>query len=78
MVFDSIRRSGFHRGPQRLLAGICGGLARMWGMNVWLVRILMLLAFALPVVGWGAYLAVWIVTPNELGSIPLERWLRRR
>lgn len=77
-VFDSIRSAGFRRGPDRLFAGICGGIARKVGLNPWLVRVLMLLLFALPVLGWGAYIAVWILTPNQSGSIPLERWLGRR
>jgi phage shock protein C len=77
MVFDSIRRAGFRRGPARLLAGICGGIAAKTGINVWIVRLVTLLLFALPVLGWGVYAVVWILTPNQSGSIPLERWLGR-
>ncbi|WP_072313507.1 PspC domain-containing protein [Agrococcus sp. Marseille-P2731] len=77
-IFNAIRSSGFRRGPARLLGGICGALARQLGLNVWLVRVLMLLLFALPVVGWGAYAIIWILTPNQQGSIPVERWLGRR
>ncbi len=77
-IFHSIRRAGFRRGPARLLAGICGGIAARTGINVWIVRLVTLLLFALPVVGWGLYAVVWIVTPNQSGSIPLERWLGRR
>lgn len=73
--FDSIRKSGFRRGPQRLLTGISGGLAVSLGMNVWLVRVLVLLSFLLPVVGLGVYALVWILTPWQDGSIPLERAL---
>ena len=77
-VFDSIRRTGFRRGPSRLLAGICGGIAAQLRVNVWIVRLVMLVLFALPVLGWGLYLVVWALTPNQSGSIPLERWLGRR
>jgi phage shock protein C len=77
-VFDSIRSSGFRRGPERLLAGICGGIAVKVHINVWLIRLVMLLLFALPVVGWGLYLVIWVLTPNQSGSIPVERWLGRR
>ncbi|WP_404313373.1 PspC domain-containing protein [Agrococcus terreus] len=77
-VFDSIRRSGFRRGPSRLLAGICGGIAAKLGVSPLIVRIVTLLLFLLPVVGWGLYLVLWVVTPNQSGSIPLERWLGRR
>ncbi|WAC65933.1 PspC domain-containing protein [Agrococcus sp. SL85] len=77
-VFDSIRSSGFRRGPSRLLAGICGGIAAKLGVSPLIVRIVTLLLFLLPVVGWGLYLVLWAVTPNQSGSIPLERWLGRR
>lgn len=73
--FDSIRNTGFRRGPQRLLTGISGGLSVSLGMNVWLVRLLILLAFLLPVVGLGVYALVWALTPWQDGSIPLERAL---
>lgn len=76
-IFDSIRRAGFRRGPQRILAGICGGIAAKTQVNVWIVRLVTLLLFALPVVGWGLYAVVWVLTPNHRGSIPLERWLGR-
>lgn len=73
--FNAIRNTGFRRGPQRLITGISGGLAVNLGMDVWLVRILILLAFLLPVVGLGVYALVWALTPWQDGSIPLERAL---
>lgn len=75
--FDSLRRSNFRRGPERILGGICGGLAASANTSVALVRILVLIAFLLPFVGLGAYLVVWILTPWQDGSIPLERFLDR-
>lgn len=71
--FSSIRNLGFRRGPQRLAGGISGGLSAATGLNVWLVRLLVLLAFLLPVVGIGLYVVVWILTPWQDGSIPLEQ-----
>lgn len=76
-IFDSIRGIGFRRGPRRLVAGIGGGLAEKTGLNVWLVRLLILLSFLLPVLGFGAYLVAWILTPWQDGRIPLERVLGR-
>jgi phage shock protein C len=72
-IFDSIRSIGFRRGPRRLLGGIGGGLAEKSGINVWVVRLLILISFALPVLGLGAYLVVWILTPWQDARIPLER-----
>lgn len=76
-IFDRIRDAGFRRGPQRLLGGIAGGVAQRLDWNVWLVRLLILLSFLLPVLGWVAYVVVWILTPWQDRSIPLERWLGR-
>lgn len=74
-IFESVRHRGFRRGPQRLVAGIGGSLAEQFGLNVWLVRLLILVSFLLPVLGVGAYVLVWAVTPWQDGSIPLERAL---
>ena len=77
-IFDGIRKTGFLRGPQRILGGISGGIARSVGWNVWLVRLIVLLSFLLPVLGIAAYVIAWAVTPWQDGSIPLARWLGRR
>lgn len=74
-IFDSIRGLGFRRGHQRVLAGIGGGLAELLGLNVWLVRALVLASFLLPVLGVVAYLVVWVLTPWQDGTIPAERAL---
>jgi phage shock protein PspC (stress-responsive transcriptional regulator) len=75
-LFSSIRASGFHRGPDRMIGGVCGGIARHTNTSVGFVRLLTIL-LALTVVSWFVYLIVWALTPDELGSIPLERWLAR-
>jgi phage shock protein C len=77
-IFDGIRKTGFRRGPQRILGGISGGIARSVGWNVWLVRLIVLLSFLLPVLGLGAYAVAWAITPWQDGSIPAARWLGRR
>lgn len=77
-IFDSLRGIGFRRGPRRLAGGIAGGLAEKFGLDVWLARLLVLASFLLPVLGVGAYLVAWILTPWQDGSIPLERALGGR
>lgn len=74
-IFNSIRRIKFRRGPQRLLGGLAGGVAARFDINVWLVRLLVLISFLLPVVGVLFYLMLWLVTPWQDDSIPLERVL---
>jgi len=73
--FDTIRRSGFRRGPYRMFGGVAGGIAAKLGANVAIVRLLVLLAFLLPGIGLGLYLVAWILLPWQDGSIPLERLL---
>ncbi len=46
------------------------------GLNVWLARLLVLVSFLLPVVGIGLYFVVWVLTPWQDGSIPLERLIK--
>lgn len=77
-IFDSIRGLGYRRGPRRLLGGVAGGLAEKLGLDVWLTRLLVLLSFLLPVLGVGAYLMVWLLTPWQDGRIPLERLIGHR
>ncbi|GAA4479831.1 hypothetical protein GCM10023190_23620 [Enteractinococcus fodinae] len=74
-IFDMIRSIRFRRGPQRLLGGIAGGIASRTGTNVWLIRLVVLILFLLPVLGWGIYAIVWLITPWRDNSIPLERML---
>jgi phage shock protein PspC (stress-responsive transcriptional regulator) len=70
--FDTIRRWGFRRGPDRLVGGVCGGIARATHVNVWAVRVLTLLLFLIPGIGIGTYLVAWLLLPAQDGSIPLE------
>lgn len=50
----------------RKIAGVCAGIARYLGMDVSLVRILMLVLLIWPPgLGLLFYIACWIVIPNE-------------
>lgn len=72
-IFDAIRRTGFRRGPSRLVGGVCGGIAQQLGWNVTLVRVIVLVLLLLPVLSWIAYAVVWVLLPWQDGSIPLEQ-----
>ena len=72
--FATLRGFRFRRGPQRLV----GGIADLTGLDVWIMRALVLVSFLLPVLGVGAYLVAWALTPWQDGTIPLERVLDRR
>jgi phage shock protein C len=57
-----------------MLGGVCGGLARYFGVDAVLVR---LLAVVLTIVGGGiglvAYLVAWIVVPKDRTDNPWAR-----
>lgn len=74
-IFNFIRGLGFSRGPNRIIAGIAGGIARHLGVSTGVVRLIMLIVFLVPGLGVGTYLVVWLLTPNSMGGIPLERFL---
>jgi phage shock protein PspC (stress-responsive transcriptional regulator) len=61
-----------HRKPlrrsrrDRILAGVCGGIAESYGWHPTTVRVLWVLLGLLPVIpGTVLYLALWILVPQE-------------
>jgi phage shock protein PspC (stress-responsive transcriptional regulator) len=49
----------------RMIAGVCAALARRFGWNVTVVRLLAVLSFVLPGSQLLAYAICWIVIPAE-------------
>ena len=49
----------------RMIAGVCAGLARRFGISTGLVRLLFVLSLFLPGTQVIIYLALWIIMPNE-------------
>lgn len=64
-VHASATRSGYVRPRNgRVLAGVCAGLGRKWGMDPNLVRILFVLSVFLPGPQFLAYVAGWVLMPE--------------
>ncbi|HEX2312477.1 MAG TPA: PspC domain-containing protein [Thermomonospora sp.] len=64
--------TGLYRPRQgRMIAGVCAGLARRFGVTPWTVRGLALLSCLLPGPQFVVYIVLWIMLPNE------ERYLAR-
>ncbi|MFB4313222.1 PspC domain-containing protein [Actinomadura sp. 21ATH] len=58
--------NGLHRPRQgRMIAGVCAGLGRRFGMSATTVRLLALLSCLLPGPQFVAYLVLWIMLPDE-------------
>lgn len=49
----------------RMIAGVCAGLARRFGLSTGMVRVLALLSCLLPGPQFVAYLILWVMIPNE-------------
>jgi phage shock protein C len=49
----------------RWIAGVCAGLARRFGWNANLVRLLFVISCVLPGPQFLIYLVLWILMPNE-------------
>ncbi|HXF03280.1 MAG TPA: PspC domain-containing protein [Arthrobacter sp.] len=75
--YRALRSSPIRRGPDRWVAGICGGIAAKFGWDVTWVRIATLLIFLFPGIGVGTYLVLWLLLPKYDGSIALENLLRK-
>ncbi len=61
MAVRKLRRSK----KERILAGVCGGLAEYFQVDVTLVRIAFVLAFILFGIGVIPYIVLWIVMPPK-------------
>jgi phage shock protein C len=49
----------------RQVAGVCGGLAQYFGIDVTLIRVLFVVLAVLGGSGIVLYLALWIIVPRE-------------
>lgn len=49
----------------RMIAGVCAGLARRFGMSAGTVRLLFVLSCLLPGPQFVVYLVLWVMMPNE-------------
>jgi phage shock protein PspC (stress-responsive transcriptional regulator) len=49
----------------RVIAGVCAGLARRFGMSPWTVRLLAVLSCILPGPQFLAYIVLWILMPSR-------------
>jgi len=66
-VHDSMSRQGLIR-PQegRMIGGVCAGLARRFGLDPWLTRLLfVLILLAIPGSQILIYPILWILMPSE-------------
>ena len=74
-LFDTLRRSPVTRSSDRVVAGVCAGIANRLGVSTAIVRVVaVLLAIMGPAIV--LYLAAWLLLPDSTGRIRLERAVR--
>lgn len=49
----------------RIIAGVCGGIANYFGIDPTIVRIITVVLFLLPGVSWLIYILAWIIIPLD-------------
>jgi phage shock protein C len=50
---------------ERMLAGVCGGLAQYFNLDATLIRVLFIVLTVLGGAGLVIYVAMWIIVPKE-------------
>ncbi len=65
MTTNVARRGLYRPRDGRILAGVCAGLARRFGLSATGVRIAFLLSCLLPGPQIVIYLALWLIMPSE-------------
>jgi phage shock protein C len=62
-----------YRSRDRIIGGVCGGLADYLGVDASLVRVLTVLSLLLPGPQILAYLVAWVIVPEEPTGPPQDR-----
>jgi phage shock protein C len=60
-----LTRKLYRSRSNRMLAGVCGGVAQYFNVDATLIRVLFVLLAVLGGSGLLLYLAMWIIVPNE-------------
>ena len=74
--FNALRSAGLKRGPRRIVGGVLGGIADRLNIDPAFVRIVFLVLCLLPGPAVLAYVAAWVLIPDQDNRIILEGWVR--
>ena len=64
-AINALRRSR----TERWIGGVCGGLARISGLDAWIWRLIFVLAVMCAGTGVVAYALLWLFVPEENGVV---------
>jgi phage shock protein C len=60
----------FRSKREKMIAGVCGGLAEYFNIDTTLVRLLFVVLLLTPFHGLIVYLILWLITPVEPQDLP--------
>lgn len=67
-----------YRSSNKMIAGVCAGLAENFGFSVGMVRLIMLILLLFTGVGLIAYIILWVLMPvKSAGKSYAERMKKR-
>lgn len=56
----------------KYLGGVCGGIAKAYGLDVSMVRVVTVLLAMFTQIGWIAYIVLWAVLPTDQGRTGID------
>jgi phage shock protein C len=56
----------------KYLGGVCGGIAKAFGLDVGTVRIAAVLLALFTQIGWVAYIVLWALLPTDTGRTGID------
>ena len=62
---NALASTGLVRPRRRVIAGVCSGIGRRFGMSANTVRLLFVLSCLLPGPQFVVYIALWVLMPQE-------------
>lgn len=54
----------------KMIAGVCGGIAEYFSIDATVVRLLFVLGFFLGTAAFWIYIVMWVLMPEEPGAVP--------
>jgi phage shock protein C len=70
-------RKTLHRSDNRMVAGVCSGIAEYYGIDTTLVRVITALLVISGGTGLAVYLIAWLVMPDTSGTVQGNRLVSR-
>jgi phage shock protein C len=65
LKFKMVEKRLYRSEKDRIIAGVCGGIAEYFDVDPVLIRVLTVILFFAGMFGFLAYLVLWIIIPNE-------------